>query len=464
MSDTSANLSLPYIQPSQAQKHVTHNEALRVLDAVVQLTVESAAETAPPAATDGQRWIVATGASGAWAGHDAKLAVYDDNAWAFYEASEGWLAYDKAASALLVFDGTDWSPAFGTGAFSDGSLTQVGVNTTADATNRLAVKSDQALFSHDDVTPGTGDVRLVANKNAAARDAGFALQTDYTTHALFGLYGSNDVELKVSPDGTTYRTALKVDRGTGNAAFGGAAPATGIGAVDAGGALMVRRETNAHGTTNAYTAFVLGGPGDRGGLYGIARADITHEPFTGLCGWDGGTQRVLYFGGGGWNAPDANSHRFYCAPSYTEANDTGQIAFEIYNGYLSNATPQLQAATSPSGAQMQFRVLEENVTTGSGASVDSGTDIPAGAIVFSVSARVTTAITGATSIDIGTATTADQFGAGIGTGAGTTSLGSISPAVFSADTPVRFTANGGSFSGGAVRIAICYYLPVAPTS
>ena len=42
MPDTSHALSLPLIQPSQAQKHVTHNEALRILDAVVQLVVIAA--------------------------------------------------------------------------------------------------------------------------------------------------------------------------------------------------------------------------------------------------------------------------------------------------------------------------------------------------------------------------------------------------------------------------------------
>ena len=34
MSETSAILSLPYLMPAQAQKHVTHNEALRILDGV----------------------------------------------------------------------------------------------------------------------------------------------------------------------------------------------------------------------------------------------------------------------------------------------------------------------------------------------------------------------------------------------------------------------------------------------
>ena len=37
--DETPNLTLPYIMAAQAQKHVTHNEALRALDAVVQLSV-----------------------------------------------------------------------------------------------------------------------------------------------------------------------------------------------------------------------------------------------------------------------------------------------------------------------------------------------------------------------------------------------------------------------------------------
>ena len=48
MSTVSPNLSLPYIQHNQAQKHVTHNEGMRLLDGVVQLSVLSQAQTAPP--------------------------------------------------------------------------------------------------------------------------------------------------------------------------------------------------------------------------------------------------------------------------------------------------------------------------------------------------------------------------------------------------------------------------------
>ena len=93
--------------------------------AVAAVLAAPAAEGTSAEAGMSCRKVVAAAATGAWAGQDQKIAVYDDNAWAFYEASEGWLAYDRNGSALLVFDGTAWVPAIGTGAFSDGSLTQV---------------------------------------------------------------------------------------------------------------------------------------------------------------------------------------------------------------------------------------------------------------------------------------------------------------------------------------------------
>ena len=49
MPDTTPNLALPLIAGNQAQKHVTVNEALRLLDGLVQLTVLDRHLTAPPA-------------------------------------------------------------------------------------------------------------------------------------------------------------------------------------------------------------------------------------------------------------------------------------------------------------------------------------------------------------------------------------------------------------------------------
>ena len=59
MTDT-PNLGLPYIDGSQAQKHVTHNEALRILDAAVQIGVLDLTLTAPPSSpAEGERHVVA---------------------------------------------------------------------------------------------------------------------------------------------------------------------------------------------------------------------------------------------------------------------------------------------------------------------------------------------------------------------------------------------------------------------
>jgi hypothetical protein len=43
--EATPNLTLPYIMPSQAQKHVTHHEAIRALDALVQIAAEAASSS-----------------------------------------------------------------------------------------------------------------------------------------------------------------------------------------------------------------------------------------------------------------------------------------------------------------------------------------------------------------------------------------------------------------------------------
>lgn len=104
---TSPNIGLPYLETGQAQKEVTHNEALRLLDAVVQLAV-AAMQTVPPGSpTDGQRWIVGTGGTGAWVGQDGKIALWSSG-WLFIQPQPGWLAFDQGASALRMWSGSAW--------------------------------------------------------------------------------------------------------------------------------------------------------------------------------------------------------------------------------------------------------------------------------------------------------------------------------------------------------------------
>ena len=81
MSDATTHLLLPYILAAQAQKHVIVNEALRLLDGLVQLAVLDRHLTTPPASpADGDRYIVALGAVGAWSGWDLNIAYWVDGA------------------------------------------------------------------------------------------------------------------------------------------------------------------------------------------------------------------------------------------------------------------------------------------------------------------------------------------------------------------------------------------------
>jgi hypothetical protein len=112
MSNTT-NLVLPYLAVGQAQKHVTVNETLRKLDALVQLTVVSATTAAEPASpSDGAVWILPPGKSGAhWSAYaNHALAYYRDGAWVELAPREGWLAFVKDASHLLVYRSDAWTP------------------------------------------------------------------------------------------------------------------------------------------------------------------------------------------------------------------------------------------------------------------------------------------------------------------------------------------------------------------
>ena len=71
--DATSNLGLPFIVAAQAQKHVTHNEALRALDAIVHLMVLDKDLASPPGSpAEGACYIVASSPSGAWSGQSSK--------------------------------------------------------------------------------------------------------------------------------------------------------------------------------------------------------------------------------------------------------------------------------------------------------------------------------------------------------------------------------------------------------
>lgn len=212
--ENSPILALPLVMPNQAQAAITHNEALLLLDALVQLSVADRDLATPPSSpSEGDRYIVAAGATGAWSGWAGSVALWLDGAWERLTPREGWLAWVRDEDVLLAWSGTAWGTVTSGG--GGGPYTLFGVNATATTTNRLSVKSDAVLLSHDDVTPGTGNMQLKANKSASGGTSTLLFQTGFSGRAEMGLAGSDDFKIKVSADGSTWKDALSVDRTTG---------------------------------------------------------------------------------------------------------------------------------------------------------------------------------------------------------------------------------------------------------
>jgi len=218
--DFSAKLSLPYLLPNQAQKHVTMNDSLRRLDAIVQLSVISTALTAPPdAPEDGERYIPAMRSTGDWQSAVGQVASFQDGGWYYYVPQTGWTAWVEADAGLVVFDGEDWVAAGGFG----GSETpdQLGINATPDETNRLSVRSPTTLLSHE----GAGH-QLKVNKASKTDTASLLFQSDWAGHAEMGLAGNNDFQIKTSPDGAAFSSALTVQSSDGAVGIGTDTPTT----------------------------------------------------------------------------------------------------------------------------------------------------------------------------------------------------------------------------------------------
>lgn len=218
MTDT-MHLGLPFIEGSQAQKHVTHNDALRLLDAVIQIAVEDMTRTTPPASpAEGQRHVVASGPSGAWAGRADAIATWQDSAWVFLVPKTGWRLWSVAEASIFIFDGSAWQRF----APLANDVGQLGINTTASAPNLLSVKSNAALLAAITTAyGGSGDARLQIAKQALGNTASVFFSDNYSGRAEFGLTGDDHFRLKVSPDGASWQDSFVIDKTTANVSFNG---------------------------------------------------------------------------------------------------------------------------------------------------------------------------------------------------------------------------------------------------
>jgi hypothetical protein len=106
---TTPRFALPYLAVAQAQKEVTHNEGLTLVDALIHAAVEAGPQNDPPAAPEpGQCWLVGAAAVGDWAGQAAAVAIWTVGGWRFVAARAGMRATRLTDGARLRFDAGLW--------------------------------------------------------------------------------------------------------------------------------------------------------------------------------------------------------------------------------------------------------------------------------------------------------------------------------------------------------------------
>lgn len=207
-------LSLPLIAPSQAQKHVTHNEALMAVDAVLALHLEGIATVEPPEApTPGSAFGIGEDAAGVWAGRDGNVAVADEGFWSFATPSRGWQATVGEAAVPYVHDGTRWRPAYEAMMLNAPGL---GIGAVPDSQNAVVMRVSNILLEPPAAEDGT---RLKLNRPDTSSSASILLQTDYAGRAELRLGDADGFEVKVSDDGASWKTCLATDPASAAVSF-----------------------------------------------------------------------------------------------------------------------------------------------------------------------------------------------------------------------------------------------------
>jgi hypothetical protein len=184
-----------------------------------------------------------------------------------------------------------------------------------------------------------------------------------------------------------------------------------------------------------------------------AEGDCYIVPAGATGDWSGWDNAIASFSGGGWVrlAPPEGTRAF--------------VKDERHGVIFADGVWRNGLALTAHGGSVTLRAKEEEVTL-SGAFVETSDAafIPDRAIVLGVGSRTTLAVTGATSYKVGVAAETNKFGDLLGIAPGSTNVGVIGPTAYYADTKVRVTANGASFTGGRVRLVVYFIAATAPAA
>lgn len=105
----SPRFGLPLLFAGQAQKEIFVNEALSLVDGLLHCAIEGEIASPPTSPADGQAWLVATGASGAWAGEEGKIALRQQGQWLFASPCDGMRLLNKQTGQLVLRRAGAWA-------------------------------------------------------------------------------------------------------------------------------------------------------------------------------------------------------------------------------------------------------------------------------------------------------------------------------------------------------------------
>lgn len=160
MSD-SINNEIPFVPENTIDPAAGLNEAINVIDALLQLKVLSIGDNAPPGGpTEGDRHIVGDTPTGDWSGQANMLARYLDSAWTFH------IAYIAVLGAnIYTFNAGAWAPisaatAWGgiTGTLASQSDLAAALDSKASVVGAPVVVLAGDTYTVADLTPGAWHV------------------------------------------------------------------------------------------------------------------------------------------------------------------------------------------------------------------------------------------------------------------------------------------------------------------
>lgn len=112
MSDGPATprFSLPILAVAQAQKEMTHNEALVLIDALIHATVETGPQADPPTErAEGECWLIGADATGAWAGQEDRIGLWSAGGWRFIAPHDGMRVRRSADGLWMTYGAGLWA-------------------------------------------------------------------------------------------------------------------------------------------------------------------------------------------------------------------------------------------------------------------------------------------------------------------------------------------------------------------